>query len=62
MFRLKVIQYFCKDYIKKYEMGESYSTYDAEDKCPVISLGKPERMRTIRRPVCYKMEDITVVQ
>jgi len=43
-------------------MGESYSTYDAEDKCPVISLGKPERMRTIGRPVCYKMEDITVVQ
>ena len=36
-------------YIKKYEMGESYSVYDVEDKCPVISLAKPERMRTIGR-------------
>jgi len=45
--KLVIYKDFCKDYIKKYEIGESYSMHDIEDKYPVISLRKPERMRKL---------------
>jgi len=50
-FILCKFQYFCKNYIKKYEKGESCCMCDVEDRCPVISLGKPERVRTTGRPI-----------
>jgi hypothetical protein len=50
------------DYIKKYEIGESYSMYDIEEKCLVILFGKPERMRKLEDLYVCKLEDITVVQ